>query len=279
MDNLNLVPPKMSSLWYNLPWMTQPLQRHILRKKHLYNKAKRSHKASAWQRYKDAKKAVTSGLHKARDEFINNSIASAFEEGDNKHFWKYVRALCRDNTGIAPLKQCGLLHSSGPTKAHILNKQFGSVFAPPDDEDIPVLPGPSFPNIGELIINVQGVTTLLLNVKPNKPTGPDNIPCCLPKEAAHEISPVLTDIFTSSLLSGSLPNDWKLALVAPAFKKGNTNEPANYCPKSLMCVYSKLLGHIICHHIREHLDNPGESREPRDHVCTLVAMPVQSQSD
>ena len=84
-----------------------------------------------------------SGLRKARDEFINNSIASVFEEGDNKPFWKYVRALRRDNTGIAPLKQGGVLHSDGLTKAHILNKQLGSVFAPPDDEDIPVLPGPS----------------------------------------------------------------------------------------------------------------------------------------
>ena len=141
----------MSSIRYNLPWMTQPLQWRIRRKKRFYNKAKRSYKASAWQRYKDAKKTVTSGLPKARDEFINNSIASAFEEGDNKPFWKYVRALGRDNAGIAPLKQGGVLHSDGPTKAQILNKQFGSVFAPPDDEDIPVPPGPSFPNIGELI--------------------------------------------------------------------------------------------------------------------------------
>ena len=102
---------------------------------------------------------------------------------------------------------------------------------------------------------MQGVTRLLLNVTPDKATGPDKIPCRLLKEAAHELSPVLTDIFTSSLRSESLPKDWKLARVAPVFKKGNTNEPANYRPTSLMCVCSKLLEHIICHHIREHLDN------------------------
>ena len=167
-------------------------------------------------------------------------------------FWKCVRALRRENTGIAPLKQGSVLHSDEPAKPHILNKHFGSVFAPPDDEDIPVLPGPSFPNIRKLIINVWGVSKLPLNVKPNKATGPDNIPCRLPKEAAHEISPVLTDIFISSLQSGSLPKDWKLACV---FKKGKTNEPANYCPISLTSVCSKLLEHILCHHIREHLDN------------------------
>ena len=66
------------------------------------------------------------------------------------------------------LKQGGVLHSDGPTKAHILNTQFGFVFAHPEDAYIPVLPGPSFLNIGELIINVQGTTKLLLNVKPHK---------------------------------------------------------------------------------------------------------------
>ena len=65
------------------------------------DKAKRSHKASAWQKYKDAKNAVTLGLRKASNEFINNSIANAFEEGDNKLLWKYVRALRRAPISLA----------------------------------------------------------------------------------------------------------------------------------------------------------------------------------
>lgn len=65
---------------------------------------------------------------------------------------------------------------------------------------------------------------------------------------------MLSDIFSSSLNSGTLPSDWKKACVAPVFKKGNTNDAANYRPISLTCVCSKLLEHIICHHIRDHLD-------------------------
>ena len=45
--------------------------------------------------------------------------------------------------------------------------------------------------------------------------------------------------------------------VAPIFKKGSTNLPENYRPASLTCVTCKLLEHIICHHIREHLDIHG----------------------
>ena len=42
--------------------------------------------------------------------------------------------------------------------------------------------------------------------------------------------------------------------MSPVFKKGNTNNAENYRPISLTCVSCKLLDHIICHHIHEHLD-------------------------
>ena len=196
-------------------------------------------------------------------------LAAPFEEGDGKPFWKNVRALRKDNTSIARLKQGSVLHSDGLTKAHILNKQFSSVFAPPDNVDIPVRSGLSFSDIGELITNVHVVTKLLLNVKPNKASDPDNIPCRLLKEAVHEISPVLTDIFNSSLWSNSLSKDWKLACITLVFKKGNTNEPANYRPISLTCICSKLLEHIVCHHVRDHRD-----KLPSKSLVHLIHMPI-----
>ena len=107
----------------------------------------------------------------------------------------------------------------------------------------------------EFEINVCGVQKLLHTIKPNKASGPDSIPCRVLKEAASELAPALADIFNSSLSVGTLPDDWKTAHVAPAFKKGNTNAAENYRPISLTCVCCKLLEHIICHHIRAHLDN------------------------
>ena len=38
------------------------------------------------------------------------------------------------------------------------------------------------------------------------------------------------------------------------FKKGDRHSPENYRPVSLTCVLSKLLEHIICHHMLNHLD-------------------------
>ena len=64
-------------------------------------------------------------------------------------------------------------------------------------------------------------------------------------------------IFTQSLQTGQIPSKWSTANVLRVFKKGQTCLPGNYRPISLTCVPCKLMEHIICHHIRDHLDKHG----------------------
>ena len=91
-------------------------------------------------------------------------------------------------------------------------------------------------------------------IKPNKAAGPDQIPCQILKELATELAPALTSFFQQSLHNGDLPSNWLTAWVAPIFKKGPQSEPANYRPVSLTCITCKMLEHIICSHIRAHMD-------------------------
>ena len=60
-------------------------------------------------------------------------------------------------------------------------------------------------------------------------------------------------IFTQSLNSGNLPEDWLTANVTPIFKKGDRANPTNYRPISLTSICCKLLEHILYHSITEHL--------------------------
>ena len=93
------------------------------------------------------------------------------------------------------------------------------------------------------------------NLNPNKASGPDEISPKLLKELHHEIAPILTKIFKSSLHSGIVPDDWKSALVAPVYKEGPKCKPSNYRPISLTCIASKLMEHILVSNIMTHFDS------------------------
>ena len=91
-----------------------------------------------WARYKSCKASFNTGMKQARDYYLNNIISSAFDDNNTKPFWKFVRSKRCDNTGIAPLKDSGHLHTDSQSKANILNNQFTSVFNIEDTSDIPV---------------------------------------------------------------------------------------------------------------------------------------------
>ena len=75
------------------------------------------------------------------------------------------------------------------------------------------------------------------------------------KSLADNIAPSLAQIFQTSVDTGKLPEDWRSANVACAFKKGDRHEASNYRPISLTSVSCKILEHIIYTHIISHLES------------------------
>jgi len=203
------VPSKTLSTHYRVPWFTNVIKRLSRKKKRLYTGATKSHgklRETLWSRYKTCKAEFNKGMKQAKEQFVN-IISNAFHDNDTKPFWKFVRAKRCDNNGIAPLKTNGCLYSDSQSKADILNHQFSSVFTRENTTDIPLLPGDSYPSMSDIVVEPYGVEKLLSKVKPSKASGPDAIPCLVLKVTAHEIAPILADIFNCSLSTGILPRD------------------------------------------------------------------------
>ncbi|VDI06090.1 Hypothetical predicted protein [Mytilus galloprovincialis] len=106
----------------------------------------------------------------------------------------------------------------------------------------------------QINITTEGTSKSLKNLNPSKAIGPDKISLHFLKEVHHEISPMISDLFNSSVNTGTVPNDWREALVTPVFKKGAKSKPENYRPICLTCILSKSLEHIIVSSIMKHLD-------------------------
>ena len=201
------------------------------------------------------KKETLRTIRRAHWNYINKILLEGLEERDSKPFWRYIKFWKQDSVGIAPIKQGGTLHTDANMKATLLNQQFKSVFTPRDpNNQVPRLDGPSFPSIRPLVISTMGVQKLLCKLNVKKASGPDNISCKILRELSVEIAPVLTYIFQQSLDTGTVPLDWTKAQVTPIFKKGNRHLPENYRAVSLTSVPCKILEHIICSHVRDHLD-------------------------
>ena len=94
----------------------------------------------------------------------------------------------------------------------------------------------------------------IIQYNTNKAGGPDQLLTRILKELSQELAPLLAQLFQQSLDEGKLPNDWKVANVVPIHKKGKRSQPNNYRPVSLTLVTCKILEHVICHHIWEHLE-------------------------
>ena len=250
------VPHKWTSTRYDVPWLTPSLKRQCNLKHRLYNKARRTHRHSDWQKYNDLAKSTKKALKQARWQHVNKILHEAEEEGNSKPFYRYIKSQRQDSVGVAPLKDSSGIHTTPSSKATSLLHQFSSVFTKDsDDPNRNATPdGPTVPDIDPLNITEDGVLKLLQKLNSSKAGGPDEIPGRFLKETAVSSAPFLTHLYRKSLETSEVPSAWRKQWVSPIYKKGLRSDPANYRPVSLTCITSKLMEHVVCKHVRKHLD-------------------------
>ena len=204
-------------------------------------------------------------MRKTEYQYVNRVIEEGMRGNNTRPFWRYVKERRQDNTGVAPLKKGTTLFSDSTTKAKILLDQFCSVFTKDDGSQLPKMKSAPYPGLTDLVIKTEGVAELLRNLNPAKACGPDNIPSRILKECADTIAPALSCIFSRSVQTGQLHSDWLTANSSSVFKKGDRGKAENSRPISLTSVACKLLEHIICRHLRAHLEK-NNILSDRNHV-------------
>ena len=119
-----------------------------------------------------------------------------------------------------------------------------------------------------VIITEKKVRDKINNLKEHSSAGPDGIGPRILKAAVNELVRPLTFIFTESVRTAEIPEDWKKAKVTPIYKKGLKGEPGNYRPVSLTSVPCRILESIIKDNLMEYLAENNLIRESQHGFIT-----------
>jgi hypothetical protein len=225
-----------------------PLPRDVLRLVRKRDRAYRAAKSFPTQenqaRYKALSKAAKQEcirIHRDRMTKISVDLPK-----NPRAFWRHVKNQRNDNCQINSIRHDGGEVTDPEQMANIFNIRFASVFTQECQYDyLPDLPAADIPRMETFSVTVEGVRKRLEGLNIRKASGPDGIPARFLQHMCAEICEPVALLFQQSLTTGSLPLDWKTALVHPIFKKGDRSEPLNYRPVSLTSVLCKQLEHII----------------------------------
>ncbi|KAK2547515.1 hypothetical protein P5673_032476 [Acropora cervicornis] len=111
----------------------------------------------------------------AREKFVSDYLGDLIKDNP-KRFWSFIKHLKKDDPCVADFKVDGQIISDSGTKSDLVKKQFSNVYTREDLASIPAVGHSPKPTIGSLIVTLPGVIEQLTSLKPNKASGPHQIP-------------------------------------------------------------------------------------------------------
>ena len=238
-----------------------PLPREVIqivrKKRRLYNRWRKTNLPEDHIAFKKSRSDAKKECHRASKQFLSRLTDNLVDKP--KRFWTFIRNNRREKAPVPELKSVGstttaTTATSAIDKANMLNNFFQSVYTREETEHIPMMSSRCPTRMSAIQITTAGVKKQLLGLNVSKTAGPDRIPTRILKQFASELATPLAHIFELSLRGGTLPDDWREAEITPIFKSGDKSSPSNYRPISLTSVCCKILEHIICSNVHQHLE-------------------------
>ena len=189
-----------------------------------------------------------SQVRKQFKKLVREKMNSTFEDDTDpsiisKKFWSHIKSKSNSHRIPETVSYGSRFRNNIKDQTELYNEYFYNQFSSPSNYDINI----NFKNDiwEEFTITHQTVRSHLKRVNSNKAQGPDGIHGKILKYCAVSLAYPISLLFTTSLKTGAIPSEWKVANVVPVFKKGSKASVENYRPISLTCLISKILEKIV----------------------------------
>lgn len=243
------------------PWLNSEIKLRMIARDKLKAIAIKTNSPQKWADYKTEKNILNNIIKKAKSEYYLNRFKDV--SGQPKEIWKTINEVMSRNDkaeyNIQTITTQTGTYTNPIEIAELFNEHFTEI-GPNLAAELPasvkhfeeyIIPSTNEFSLSQ--ISLTTIESLLQNVKIDKATGLDKIPCRLVKEAAPVIAESLCFIFNRSISLGVFPTDWKTARVTPIYKSGPKDDMNNYRPISVISPIAKVFERIIYNQLYGHL--------------------------
>ena len=137
-------------------------------------------------------------------------------------------------------------------------------------------------------ISPDDVKQEILSLPNNKSYGLYSCPTQLLKCSCNILSPVLSNIFNTSITSGVHPSKLKISKITPIFKSEDETDASNYRPISLLSSFNRIFEKLLYYRMKDFIDKNKlihssqydfcKAHSP-DHAILYIVEPLQNNMD
>ena len=191
-------------------------------------------------KFHEARNIYVNSLNIKRTYHLSHLVSEA--RGNTKNLFTLVNSLC-DKMKSNPLPTHDSIESLANVFAFFFRDKIDAIsndIGDSEDPNVPSMVGDAAYLDAFNLVTEDEVRRMVTKSKTTS-SAHDPIPTKIIKEYIEDLLPLITHIISCSLVSGTFPDEWKMALVVPLLKKrGLDPVPNNYRPVSNLQFISKL---------------------------------------
>lgn len=237
--------------------MNKRLVTCIRKRDDMHSRAKKfSNNKLIWDRYKKYRNYCHLLLQSCKNQHESELIRSSV--GNSKKLWRNIKNICNIKKSIANTNDLLTLKSDRTEALNNINNFFSSIGNDLAYSILQKLDKLESEIASSTLLDATPIQSLFFiptddieiikiisTLKTSSATGHDGISNNFLKKAKYVLASPIAHICNLSMLSGLVPDCFKMADICPIYKSGNTFSISNYRPISLLPSLSKILEKVV----------------------------------
>lgn len=245
-------------------WMTKGLLKSIKKKNNLYRKYLRKPTCENNTIYKNYKNKLNHSIRIAKRLYFENKLRNS--TSNIKQTWQILNEVTnrkKSRNNFPSMFSCDNQDFSDPTAIanrfceYFTNIGFNLAKEIPNSSRTACsyLNGNFLNSLFLNSVSKEEIVEIVNSFRSGAAPGYDNIPIKIVKNSIDLISEPLCELLNSSIISGIVPDQMKIARIVPIFKTGDNFLFSNYRPVSVLPVFSKVMEKVVYNRLLKYIND------------------------